>query len=104
MGKHDNLWSMPGVAKATMAKKELQEFLLEHTGKILIQGKLRTIKSKHIGVDIYEVWTEPIDYKISQANSEVGSMESTIREIRTTLDGLCDRVQALEENQLKAVT
>ena len=56
--KHDNLWSMPATAKTTMTKKELQQFLTVHNGKIIAQGQLRTIKSKHIGAGIYEVWTE----------------------------------------------
>jgi len=56
--KYDNLWAMPDCAKVTMRKKELQDFLLEHRGKILAHGRLRKIKSKHIGVGIYEVWTE----------------------------------------------
>lgn len=56
--KYDNLWAMPDCAKVTMRKKELQNFLLEHDGKILAQGRLRSIKSKHIGAGVYEVWTE----------------------------------------------
>lgn len=103
MGKHDNLWTMPNAAKTTMTKKELQEFLLEHHGKIIAGGRLRVIKSQDLGVGIYEVWTEIPDYEIRQINSDVDGMESAIGEIRSTLNGLCDRVQALEENQLKAV-
>lgn len=56
------LWNSP-ISKITMTKEDLRKFLLEHQGKIIVNGKLRTIKSKHIGAGIYEVQTETISYK-----------------------------------------
>lgn len=45
-------------ARTTLDRKQLKETLLATDGKVLAGGRLRRIKSKHIGAGIYEVWLE----------------------------------------------
>jgi hypothetical protein len=39
-------------------------------------------------------------HEIHSLNSKIHSLECTIREIRTEIDGFCSRLQTLEENKL----
>lgn len=55
----DSFYSMTG-ATCTMTRKQLRETLLATDGWILAQGRIRNIKSKHIGVGVYQVSLEPI--------------------------------------------
>jgi len=43
-------------AKTTLTRKQLKETLLDTNGKVMAGGRLRPIKSKHIGAGVYEVW------------------------------------------------
>lgn len=54
----DNFYSSPDFARMTMTRKHLKETLLDTTGEILSCGRLRTIKSKHLGAGVYEVSLE----------------------------------------------
>jgi len=45
-------------ARTTLTRKQLKETLLDTNGKVIASGRLRTIKSKHIGAGVYEVWLE----------------------------------------------
>ena len=56
----DVFYTMPNIANQTMTKKELKALLLETGGKIFSCGRLRTIKSKHLGAGIYRVILEEL--------------------------------------------
>lgn len=49
----DNFYQIPNVASQTMNRKDLKETLLWTGGKILTCGRLRELKSKHLGAGIY---------------------------------------------------
>jgi len=51
----DNFYTVPDIANTTMTRKDLKELLLTTNGKIISCGRLRTIKSKHIGAGVYFV-------------------------------------------------
>lgn len=55
---HINHWTMPGVYRQQMTRKQLQEALMKHGDNIMCQGKLRYIRTKHLGAGIYNVWFE----------------------------------------------
>ena len=59
----DNLlgifFSNPEVAHQTLTRKELQSLLLNTGGKIISCGRLRELKSRHLGAGIYEVSVKP---------------------------------------------
>ena len=55
---HDIFYTMPNVANQTMTRKELKETLLDTGGKILACGRLRNIKSEHLGAGVYRVTLE----------------------------------------------
>ncbi len=48
-------YSMPDIANQSMNRKDLEELLIDTGGKILTCGRLRELKSKHIGAGIYRV-------------------------------------------------
>lgn len=52
-----NMYTMPGSYRQTMTRAQLKETLLATDGRILACGNLWTIKSKHLGVGVYEVTT-----------------------------------------------
>ena len=52
-----NLYVFPN-AHTTLTRKQLKETLLATDGKVMAAGRLRTIKSKHLGVGVYDVWLE----------------------------------------------
>lgn len=58
-GLSDNFYRVPEIAHQTMSRKDLKELLLDTDGKIISCGRLRTLKSKHLGAGIYEVSLEP---------------------------------------------
>jgi predicted nucleic acid-binding Zn-ribbon protein len=39
-------------------------------------------------------------YEIHSLNSKISSLESTIREIRSEINGICSRLQILEDNKV----
>lgn len=50
-----NMYVSPGNCRQTMTRAQLKETLLATDGRILAAGNLWTIKSKHLGVGVYEV-------------------------------------------------
>ena len=52
-----NLCSM-AVSHSTLTKKQLKSLLLATGGQVICCGHLRDICSKHLGVEVYKVWTE----------------------------------------------
>ena len=48
-------------ARITLTRKQLKETLLVTDGKVIVAGRLRRIKSKHIGAGVYDVWLEEDD-------------------------------------------
>jgi hypothetical protein len=56
----NNFYLIPDYAKQTVKRKELQETLLSTDGRIISQGRLRELKTKHLGVGIYEISLKPL--------------------------------------------
>ena len=59
----DTFYAFPNYARTTMTRKELRVLLLSTDGKIITYGRLRSIKSKHIGAGVYEVTLEATNEK-----------------------------------------
>jgi len=57
----DDFYNFPSTARITITGKELRELLLETEGQVVIQGRLKDIKSKHLGVGVYRVTVEDVD-------------------------------------------
>jgi len=57
----DDFYAYPNFANMTITRKELRELLLETEGQVVIQGRLKDIKSKHLGVGVYRVTVEDVD-------------------------------------------
>jgi len=57
----DNFYNFPYAAGITITGKELRELLLETEGKVVIQGRLKDIKSNHLGAGVYRVTVEDVD-------------------------------------------
>jgi hypothetical protein len=56
----NNFWTIPDFANELMTRKELREVLLDTGGQIIAHGRLRNIKSKHIGAGVYKVTLESL--------------------------------------------
>lgn len=52
---NENFYTNPEIANTVMDSKNLKELLLDSAGKVLTCGRLRDIKSKHIGAGVYRV-------------------------------------------------
>jgi len=50
-----NFYSFPDLAKTTMDRADLKELLLVTEGWVLINGRMRDIKSTHLGAGVYRV-------------------------------------------------
>lgn len=50
-----NMYTNPGNCRQTLTRAQLKETLLATDGRILACGNLWSIKSKHLGVGVYEV-------------------------------------------------
>ena len=61
------------------------------TGIGALQQEVSSIKS--------DLHRKANSYEISTLSSKVDSLEHTIRELRTEIDGLCSRLQTLEESR-----
>ena len=46
--------------KQQVTRKQLQQILLHHGDTILMHGRLRELKTKHLGAGIYEISKKPI--------------------------------------------
>lgn len=53
-------FTSPEIARTTMSRKDVKELLLSCDGKIISCGRLRTLRTKHIGAGIYEVDLLPL--------------------------------------------
>ena len=51
----DNFYAFPNLASMTITRKDLRELLLNTNGQAIIQGRLMTIKSKHLGAGVYKI-------------------------------------------------
>jgi len=61
----DRLYINPEFASEAIPSKELKQILLATGGKVIAKGRLRTIKSKSLGLGIYKVWLgDPDNEKI----------------------------------------
>jgi hypothetical protein len=54
----DRFYLMPETASMTLKKKELTETLLATDGYIISRGRIKYIKSKHLGAGVYLVFLE----------------------------------------------
>ena len=63
----NNFYSYPDIADMTITRKDLKELLLNTDGYAIIQGRLKKIKSKHIGAGVYRVTVED-RYKKEESN------------------------------------
>ena len=53
-------WSFEGFTE-TMTTKQWREFLLKHgDNKIIVNGRLRTLRAKSLGAGVYQVSKEPL--------------------------------------------
>lgn len=55
----DHFFTMPRTARTTMRTPELRAILLYHGGQILARGEMWTIRNKHLGAGIHEVYLVP---------------------------------------------
>lgn len=51
---------MPDYASMTVTRVELKELLLATGGVPMVNGRLREIKSKHLGAGIYKITLAPL--------------------------------------------
>ncbi len=58
----DNFYNVPNIAYMTITRKELEELLLSTEGYAMIQGRMKEIKSKHLGAGVYRVTVEDKKY------------------------------------------
>ncbi len=54
----NNFYTCPDYASQTVTRKDLKDILLKTDGKILSQGRMRTLKSKHLGAGVYRITLE----------------------------------------------
>ena len=54
----ENHWKVPFFYKQRVTRQELRQILLNNQDSAIIQGRVMTLKKKHLGAGVYEVWFE----------------------------------------------
>jgi hypothetical protein len=66
----NDFYSYPDIANMTITGKELKELLLNTDGYAIIQGRMKEIKSKHLGAGVYRITVED-KYKKEDSNQGI---------------------------------